>query len=116
MSPPDDALRVAARYGVNLASHRPTLINDELVRRYDAVLVMEPGQLAVLTRRWPSERSRCFLLSRFAPPDKSLGTFARLHLEDPFGKGEAAFVASYARIAAAVDGVVARLASAGGPT
>lgn len=113
MAPPPDALLVAARYGVDLTSHRPELITEDLVRQHDAVLVMEPGQLALLQRRWPDQRQRCFLLSRFAVPDKGTGAFARLHIEDPYGRGEAAFAASYARIARAVDGVVARIATAG---
>lgn len=111
---PADAVAVARRYQVDLQDNRPTLITDELVRSHDVVFVMEPGHLAQLRRRWPTERGRFFLLPSVDSADPRLGPFERLHFVDPFGRGEAAFVESYARIARAVDRVVTLCAKSRG--
>ncbi len=108
---PPDAVATARRYQVQLEDNRPTLLSDELVRSHDVVFVMEPGHLAQLRRRWPTEHARFFLLPRFEVPEPGVGPFERVHFVDPFGRGEAAFVDSYARIARAVDRVVALCAA-----
>lgn len=111
---PAEAVAVAGRYGVDLRDNRPTLITDELVRAHDVVFLMEPGHLAQMRRRWPRERARFFLLPSFEAPDAPLGPFERVHFVDPFGRGEPAFVESYARIARAVDRVVVLCAGSRG--
>lgn len=111
---PPDAVTVARRYRVSLEDTRPTLITTPLVLSHDVVFVMEPWQLEQLRRRWPAERRRFFLLPRFDTPDPALGAYDRMHFVDPFARGEAAFVESYARIARAVDRVVALCASSRG--
>lgn len=103
---PPDAIAAAAAFGVSLVDHRPTLVTPELVARHDVVFVMEPSQLETLRRRWPDHRERFFLLPLYEPPVEGRGAFEQVHLVDPFGKGPEAFAHCYARIDAAVRGLL----------
>jgi protein-tyrosine-phosphatase len=106
---PPEAIEAAERYGVDLSGNRPIVLSHDLVRTHDVVFVMEPAHLAELRRRWPGERARYFLLARFDSPPSDIGAYEREHLVDPFGQGPEAFAESYARIARAVEAVVARI-------
>lgn len=103
---PPDAVAAAAAFGVSLEGHHPRLVTPELVARHDVVFVMEPSQLDTLRRRWPDYRERFFLLPLYEPPAEDRGAFERVHLVDPFGKGPAAFAHCYARIDAALHGLL----------
>ena len=109
--PPEDAVAVAARYCVQMADHQPVFVTLRHVQVADAVFVMEARQWQLVRRRWPARANRFFLLPQLLAPDTSLGAWDRLHIPDPYGRGEAAFEQSYERIARAVDEIVALLGS-----
>ena len=109
--PPADAIAVAARYGVQLGDHQPVFVTLRHVQAADVVFVMEARQWTLVRRRWPARADRLFLLPQFLAPDTSLGAWDRLHIPDPYGRGEAAFEQSYERIAQTIDEIVALLGS-----
>jgi len=107
-SPPKEACRAAARRGVLLDSHTPTLLTPDLMRSADLVVVTEAAHFEALRKMYPDRRSRIFLL-----PLLEAGTprsYARYNIMDPYGKTEVEFDLCYGRIAAAVAPLVNELA------
>ena len=95
--PPDLAI-AAAREGfdVVLDEHRPVLVTHDLLKAFDLIVVMEPNQHRALVTSYPDVAARVVLLPEFdAVPASS---YARFHIDDPFGRPRAAFDACYARI------------------
>lgn len=107
---PRTAVAAAARFGVSLTEHRPMLVTADLMAAHDMVFVMEPAQLEMLHRRWPTHASRCFLLTLF-DTETPVGAFERYHIVDPFGKDAAAFDYCYRRIDVAVRQLARALTS-----
>ena len=103
---PREAVDAAARYGVSLSEHRPTLLTRELLEGSDLVVVMETSQLQLLRASYPEASDRIVLLSLF---DKRAWGYSRHHIEDPFNMPPSAYDACYERIDRALDGLTASL-------
>jgi protein-tyrosine phosphatase len=102
------AARCAERFGVSLAAHRSSRVNDALLAWAHLVLVMEGSQKAAVDRSWPQARGRVRLLGDFlaTPPH---------HLRDPWGQSEAVFDEVFERLRSAADRLAVQLeASAAG--
>jgi protein-tyrosine phosphatase len=100
------ALRAAARFGVDLASHKARHLAAEDVGWADLILAMEGQHLARLVRSWPQGRPKAYLLGDFL----SVPPFA---ICDPWGQSDGVFDRTFQRIEAAVAQVSARLAARG---
>lgn len=72
---------VAARFGVDLATHRPKSIAECSLERADLVLAMEFWQYRRLLELLPDQKQRIFLLRGFAPG--ITGLFCNIF--DPYG-------------------------------
>lgn len=96
------AVARARRWQVDLADHRTTSVNPELLASADLVLVMGLDHLATIRREYGHVHRRTFLLSCLAPD-------VSLEIDDPIGHGDAAFDACFGHIAKAVAPIVAVL-------
>lgn len=92
-APPPEAIRVAARRGVDLRGHRSRLADPRATGEASVVLVMEPGHARSLLRRHPGLWRRLFVLGDLDP----LPVESRM-IPDPVEGGEDEFETSYARI------------------
>jgi protein-tyrosine phosphatase len=110
---PQEACTTAAEYGVRLGLEPPVQISAALAAEFDAIVAMEAWQAIELRNRFPALRDRVFLLPLVEQPP-AFG-YARYHIEDPFGHGYDAFVASFSRIERALRAFVGALSSARGP-
>jgi protein-tyrosine-phosphatase len=104
---PQDAIDVAARYGIDLQPHRAADVTAAELAEADVIVVMEVAHLEALRRRAPDVVQRVHLLPLYEGDEAPrYGALERVNLLDPFGQGHAAFVHCYARIGAALRGFV----------
>jgi protein-tyrosine phosphatase len=102
-----DAIDVAARYGIDLQPHRAADVTAAELAEADVIVVMEVAHLEALRRRAPDVVQRVHLLPLYEGDEAPrYGALERVNLLDPFGQGHAAFVHCYARIGAALRGFV----------
>ena len=94
-TPPGEARTVAVSYGVSLDDHRPLLLTESLINRYDLIVVMDAPQLDRVRRTYPDAAGRTHLLSLY---DAGASGYERCNIADPFGQPRPAFEAAYARI------------------
>jgi protein-tyrosine phosphatase len=113
---PETAVETAARLGIDLGGHRSMPLTEELIRRFDLTIVMEPWhaaafeQMAAGTGGWA-------LLSRFDPVETGWRSraHARFHIEDPYGRDPQAFEQCFRRIQRCVAELVERCGAEHGP-
>lgn len=91
-APPAKALVAGARFGVDLSSHRSSLATTASVAAADLVVVMSEEQ-AKSVRLRASAATRVLVLG-----DLDSHPIERRTILDPWGRPDAAFDASYARI------------------
>ena len=104
LQPPGNALRIAARRGVDLSTHRSQLVTPGLWAAADLVVVMEPGQRLLLETLFGRNGPRVLV---FADLDPEMAPGRAI--PDPVGQPEAAFEESYARIDRCTDALIAAL-------
>jgi protein-tyrosine phosphatase len=97
------ARRIAAAFGVDLEGHAAHRLDRADVHWADLILGMEGHHAAAVRRGWPEARPKAHLLGDFlaSPPYR---------IEDPWGREDAVFRATFERIAGAVERLAARLA------
>ncbi|HXF95888.1 MAG TPA: hypothetical protein VNI61_07265 [Gemmatimonadales bacterium] len=100
-APPEEAVAAAARRGVDLAAHRPRVLEPEMVGRADLILVMEPGQARALGGRFSRPPRDIVVLGDLDPEP-----IAARAIRDPVRQPAAAFEACYARIERCVGELV----------
>lgn len=66
MAPMKEAVRLAREFGLDIQSHRSTLITGDMLNEADLVLVMESGQKEALQVEFPAYRQKILLLSEAA--------------------------------------------------
>jgi protein-tyrosine phosphatase len=80
-TPPEEAIRAAAAFQVDLSGHRARTPEECHLAEADLIMAMELGQLLDLNRRWPQYSNRLVLMRTYAPwPDSLL-----CNIDDPFG-------------------------------
>jgi protein-tyrosine phosphatase len=89
--PPAESLLVAGKRGIDLASHRSSLLSVEKVRRYDLLVVMEERQRRAIAATYPYRA--LLVLGDLDPEPIDTRT-----IRDPFAQTEAVFEQSFARI------------------
>jgi protein-tyrosine phosphatase len=98
-------LRAAARFGVALDAHAARRLSAEDVAWSDLVLAMEGHHVARITALRRVESSKVRLLGDFLPAPP-------FRIDDPYGCSDDVFTATFERIAAAVQQLVARIGEA----
>jgi protein-tyrosine phosphatase len=102
----DAARRIALAFGVDLAGHAAHRMNAGDAAWADLILGMEGHHVAGVLRAWPGGRGKTFLLGDFLaePP---------FRIDDPWGREDAFFRTTFARIDEAVARLAARLPGEG---
>jgi len=99
----EDAVRVAARRGVDLADHRARQLSRERVAWADLILAMSPSHLDAVAQLGGAERAD--LVTAFAAGDAPGAP-----VPDPVGLGEAVYEETFRTLRAAVAAALDRLA------
>lgn len=101
------ALRIAPAFGVDLAGHAAHRVAASDVDWSDLILGMEGHHRAAVRRAWPAGARKTHLLGDFleAPPYR---------IDDPWGRSDDAFRATFERIERAVERLASRIAGARG--
>lgn len=105
---PPEARQEGLRQGVDLAPHVSATVTAEDVAWADMVIAMDGKQARAAARM---ARGRSPLVVRLGDLDPE--PIERRVIADPFGKGEAAFRESFARIARCLEPLEARLLASG---
>lgn len=93
---------VAREWGVDLTTHRATMLSTEVVAAADLILVMDLMNLAELVRYYPAAADKVVLLGEFDPAWTNDPA-----IPDPYGGDIEEVRSSYGRVAAAVEALVA---------
>jgi protein-tyrosine-phosphatase/predicted ATP-grasp superfamily ATP-dependent carboligase len=93
---PDTAIASATHFGIDLAPHRSSIIDDAIVAGSDAIFVFEHAHVRQIVERFPASRQRVHLLGAL---DRSAG----VEILDPYSHSESVFRACYGRIQRALD-------------
>lgn len=97
---PEPAAAIAAREGLALEAHRGRQIGSELVCSADLIIVMEQGQLAWVTGRFPMVRGRVFLATHWLDG---------ADVDDPHRHDSRFFERVYRAMVEGLDGWLARI-------
>jgi protein-tyrosine-phosphatase len=108
---PEDARTAAADYAITLGDDPPRLLTRELMESNDLIVVMEAGQMAALTTRYPNCTDRIYLLPLAERPLAS--GQARYHIADPFGRPREAFDDCFRRLDRALRALIAIIGKQG---
>lgn len=98
-STPAWILDLAAEHGVDLAGHRSRLVTPQDVERAGAILIMDRMNERDLMASFPACRDKMHYLGAFAPAGP-------IELADPFMEEEDEARACYARLVAALEGLI----------
>ncbi|MGH6890081.1 MAG: low molecular weight phosphotyrosine protein phosphatase, partial [Rhizomicrobium sp.] len=101
MPPPEPALSVMAKRGVDISHHRAKQVTRDLAREFDLVLVMEAAQRRFIEQRWVSLRGRVY----------RLGEWRDEELHDPFNGPVETFARCLDRITDYLDDWEGRFAA-----
>jgi protein-tyrosine phosphatase len=93
---PEDAIRAAARAGVDLSTHRSEVISDDAVAWADVVVIFDDEQAAYVREHWPSAESKLLYLGALTGDTNAV-------IADPWGRDDEAYDLAYGTIAAAAD-------------
>jgi protein-tyrosine phosphatase len=95
--PPDTALAVAAERGVGMSEHRSRLVDDDMLRESDLVLVVAPAHATMLRRRF-GHRKGALMLGDLDPRPIDTRT-----IRDPLDQSDEVFRDVYDRIDRCLD-------------
>jgi protein-tyrosine-phosphatase/predicted ATP-grasp superfamily ATP-dependent carboligase len=95
---PDEAVRAAAAYRVDLSNHRSVLLSDELLAAADMIVVFDDSNVDRIRSEYPAARNRIFKLGVLCPDSDG-------EIRDPWGGDDARFAAAYSQITEAIDGL-----------
>jgi protein-tyrosine phosphatase len=71
--PPEDAVRAAKEFNVDLSAHRATKLTTELIRQADVLLVMEQMHREAILSLAPESTRKIFFLTHFSEnPSKEI--------------------------------------------
>lgn len=96
--PPEEAIRIAEDYGIDISEHRSTPLNPELINGADLILVMEGEHYDRVTSFKRENSSKTFFLASY--PERGAK-----EIEDPIGKSYKV----YKRVAQSIEEGVERV-------
>jgi protein-tyrosine-phosphatase len=77
LHPSENSVKVMAARGLDISGHRSRILDAVLLKRFDLILVMEPGHKEALQIEFADMASRVFLLSEMSGPAAAIA--------DPYG-------------------------------
>jgi protein-tyrosine-phosphatase len=95
--PPGVAIDVARELGVDLASHRSKVFDEELAREAEAIFVFDQANYRNVLEAHPTARGRVHFIG-------ALAEHGHVVVADPFGAPREHFVETYERITALIAG------------
>jgi protein-tyrosine-phosphatase len=95
--------QVMAERGLDISAHRAKTVNAEMLKNYNLILTMEPGQKEAIQVEFPGIADRVFLLSEMG------GTISMV--EDPYGRTIEAYKETALKIDRMLDKGMARIVS-----
>lgn len=104
--PPSEALRVAARRGLDLSGHRSRLVTAEAVNDADLIVVMDPRQRRAVHTAFGKPHRELLVLGDLDPRPVE-----RRAIRDPFGQPEEIFSDSFDRLDRCINAIVAAIRS-----
>ena len=78
----DWAITAAKDFGISLENHRAQVLTPEMVKRADAILVMDYHNQVQILSRWADAKEKTFLLSAYAGED-----YRSVEISDPYYTG-----------------------------
>jgi protein-tyrosine-phosphatase/predicted ATP-grasp superfamily ATP-dependent carboligase len=92
---PAEAVTAAASFGTDLSQRRSSVVDEELIKDADAVVIFDYENYATLRSAYPASKGKMLFLG--------LLDGEAAFIEDPYGGKLQDFVATYSRIVRAVD-------------
>lgn len=106
---PEQAIRVARQFGVNLESHRSRAISKDLVETHDMIIAMEAWQYSELQSSFKQHYDKFFLLPLLDSAGAAVEQgYAAFNIQDPYGGPSRAFEICFERIRRIIQGLVLR--------
>lgn len=103
----DEAVRVAARHGLDLSGHRATPLDGELAAWADLILTMSPSHLAPVS--WVGAGDRGTVITAFASGGEDDPEEAGRGVPDPIGGDEELYEETLRSLESLVERVLDRL-------
>lgn len=91
-----EAIAVMRKEGIDISSHRSSLINDTLVEAADLVLTMTVNQRNLLVDRYPKKADKIYTFNEFTGDQSG-------EVMDPYGHGQEVYQQSLFQIKLMVD-------------
>jgi len=104
-SPPDDAVRAALGYGIDLQQSVSKSIKNIDISAFNAILVFDMSTLSLILRDYPQVAHKAFLLRKLSTVPQNMFC----NIDDPYGQGLKEFKRCYENIIQAVDSLVCRV-------
>jgi protein-tyrosine-phosphatase len=84
LSPTDETIKVMKEADVDVSEFKTKIMTDDMIKKADLILTMEPMQKDVILKKAPPAASKTFLLKEYKNPSKILPKGFSVH--DPIGK------------------------------
>jgi protein-tyrosine-phosphatase len=84
LPPTQETIKVMKEADVDVSEFKTKLVTDDMIKKADLVLTMEPAQKDVVVKKVPQAASKTFLLKEYKNPSKILPKGFSIH--DPIGK------------------------------
>lgn len=99
ISSPALAVEAAAKFDIDLNTHRSQQLARSQIEQSDIIVAMEVWQWRMLIHRFPAHRSKMMLLA-LADPEEIVNSygFERCNISDPYGKAISEYIRCYQRI------------------
>ena len=104
---PENAIKVAKEYQIDLTAHRSTLLTKQLVEQSDMIVCMEEWHIGAIRRKFFSTKEKLFLLSLLCSGENN--SFVKYNISDPYGKPEAAFDETFQRIGRCTEALLKQI-------
>jgi protein-tyrosine phosphatase len=95
---PDKIVRIGSDFGIDLTQHRSQLVNTQLLKDADLILVMDSANMRQMQQAFPEQLARTTMLGLFAPTPKP-------SISDPYTAGAAETLKICVQIREAVSGL-----------
>ncbi len=88
--------------GINVISHKPKVINRELLNSFDLILCMDNSHIKKISERYPEVKDKLFLLSQFVENKND-------EIIDPIGMGFTEYRKVYNKLKYYIEGLMRKI-------
>jgi len=94
--PPENAIKAAIRFSVDISRHRSRAISKELLKKSDIIFVMDVYEYNYIIKNFPEVSKKIFMLGCF-------NSKLNPQIPDPYGKNTLDFIKCYNIISTSID-------------